>query len=184
MTEPVRLAGRGRFGDATVTWTVAEGRRGRRWREAVAHGDGLVHSLLLETGPDGRFSHLELTTLAGLLTLHPEPDGTLHGNRVVTGDAVEPIAGRPFGPSALLVVAGSPISLAADAWALVDRVPVGASVIVSAAVVDETGRVTIDDQFPVERLGAGRWRIGEVEIDVDDRGVPVLDGPAPMSTEV
>ena len=117
MIAPVRLAGWGRRGDATVTWTVAEGRRGRRWRESVARGDALGHALLLETGTDGRFSHLELATTGGLLTLHPEPDGTLHGNRVATGgDAVQPIAGLPFGPSAVLVVTGSPISVAANDW--------------------------------------------------------------------
>ena len=83
MADWLRQAGHGRAPDGSiVTWSVAEGRRGRRWREVVRAGEGIRSSLLLELDPDGRFSHLELSTAAGLLTLHPEPDGTLHGNAV------------------------------------------------------------------------------------------------------
>ena len=79
----LRVAGTGRDLDGgTVTWSVAEGRRGRRWREAIARDGAILHSLLLELDTDGRFAHLELTTAAGLLTLHPEGDGTLHGNAI------------------------------------------------------------------------------------------------------
>src|SRR5689334_12470317 len=82
-----RRAGHVRVGGgASITWSVAEGHRGRRWREVVRVGGGrpgIRHSLLLETDPDGRFNHLELSTEGGLLTLHPEGDGTLHGNAVV-----------------------------------------------------------------------------------------------------
>ncbi len=39
MTGPTRMAGWGRAADgSTVTWTVAEGSKGRRWREVVALG--------------------------------------------------------------------------------------------------------------------------------------------------
>ena len=68
-----------------VTWTISEGRRGRRWREVVADGPAVRHALLLETDPTGRFSHLELASAAGLWTFHPEADGTLHGNHVDPG---------------------------------------------------------------------------------------------------
>ena len=61
---------------------MSEGRKGRRWREVVARGPDVVHALLLETDPDGRFSHLELARADGLWTFHPEGDGTLHGNHV------------------------------------------------------------------------------------------------------
>ena len=74
MSEPLRRAGAGGLVDGShVVWSVAEGRRGRRWREVrTAPDGGVVSSLLLETDPDGRFSHTELATPAGLLTLHPE----------------------------------------------------------------------------------------------------------------
>jgi hypothetical protein len=108
----LRRAGRGRAPDgATVTWTVAEGRRGRRWRESVSTGEGIRSSLLLELDPDGRFSHLELATPAGLLTLHPEGDGTLHGNRV-TRDGVHHLR-SPWDPATVVLVEGSAICLAA-----------------------------------------------------------------------
>ena len=49
MTGPTRVAGWGRGPDGTVvTWTVAEGRRGRRWREVVARDTDVVHTLLLD----------------------------------------------------------------------------------------------------------------------------------------
>ena len=96
MTGPTRAAGWGRGPDGTVvTWTVAEGRKGRRWREVVARGTDVVHALLLETDPNGRFSHLELARADGLWTFHPEPDGTIHGNHVAVGSRRLPIRLEP-----------------------------------------------------------------------------------------
>lgn len=113
----VRLAGRGLRADgAEVTWTIADGRRGRRWREAVMWDGALVHSLLYETGVDRRFTHLELAAPLGLVTLHPESDGVLHGN-IVRADGVEHINGLAFTPSDGVLVVGSPIAAAAIAWA-------------------------------------------------------------------
>ncbi len=84
MTDPVRRAGR--FSDdaaRTVTWSVADGSRGRRWRWTVVDRRGtLVVAHTLETAPDGAFVRLESVTAAGLLTLHREADGSMHGNRV------------------------------------------------------------------------------------------------------
>jgi hypothetical protein len=119
MTGQTRMAGWGRAADgSTVTWTVAEGSKGRRWREVVALGGATVQALLLETDRDRRFSHLELARADGLWTFHPEPDGTLHGNHVRPGDGeVEHVRGWPFGRDDGLVVEGSPIALAALAWA-------------------------------------------------------------------
>ena len=73
MTEPTRAAGWGTGPEdgTVVTWTVAEGRKGRRWREVVARGPDVLHALLLETDPNGRFSHLELARADGL----PRRDG-------------------------------------------------------------------------------------------------------------
>jgi hypothetical protein len=110
----LRRAGSGRALDGSlVAWTVAEGRRGRRWREVVVAPDGGIRSsLLLELDPDGRFSHLELSTAAGLLTLHPEGDGTLHGN-AVTAAGVDHVRGDPWQPEAAIALEGSWICAAA-----------------------------------------------------------------------
>jgi hypothetical protein len=117
----VRLAGRGRSSDGSVvTWTVADGSKGRRWREVVVRAGAIVHSLLLETFPDGRFAHLELSTPAGLLTLHPEHDGTLHGN-AVTEDRVRHVRGLPWSDRSILLVDGS--ILARTAAAALGSVP-------------------------------------------------------------
>ena len=100
MSDPTRKAGWGTASDGSlVTWTVSEGRRGRRWREVIARDGAVVHALLLETDPDGRFSHMELARADGLWTFHPEADGTLHGNHVGSGSGVGHIAGRPFAVS-------------------------------------------------------------------------------------
>ena len=80
----LRVGGRGAGADGVeVVWSVAEGSRGRRWREARSTAAGIKTSLLLETDPSGLFAHLELSTPTGLLTLHPETDGSLHGHAVV-----------------------------------------------------------------------------------------------------
>ena len=105
----LRRAGAGETPDGDhVVWSVAEGRRGRRWREVVTGADGrsIRSSLLLELDPDGRFSHLELATAAGLLTLHPEGDRTLHGN-AITADGIEHIVGRPWDRDAVILLEGS-----------------------------------------------------------------------------
>lgn len=123
MSVPVRRAGRGRTRDGSiVTWSVSEGRRGRRWREVVTRDGSVVLSLLLETDPDHRFSHLELSTAAGLLTLHPEGDGTLHGN-VVLADGIEHVRGLPWDPDAVVLVEGSPGSAAAASLGAKNSVP-------------------------------------------------------------
>jgi hypothetical protein len=116
VTGPVRSAGHGRRSDgAIVTWTVAEGQRGRRWRETVvAHGGW--HSLLFETATDHTFSHLELTSPAGLATLHPEGDGTLHGN-VVDAEGVHHVEAWPYPTRTVILVVGSVVAGAALTWA-------------------------------------------------------------------
>jgi hypothetical protein len=116
MADWVRRAGRGRAADGSdIVWSVAQGHRGRRWREVRATAGGaVISSLLLETDPDGRFSHTELSTAAGLLTLHPEPDGTLHGNSV-TAAGVHHVRGVPWHPDGAVIVIGSPVAIAVAA---------------------------------------------------------------------
>ena len=118
VTAYLRRAGAGSLADgAELVWSVADGRRGRRWR-AVASVDGLVtHALLLEVDLAGRPSRLELTTPAGLLTLHPEEgSGRLHGN-VVTGSGVRHLA-LPWSDDHGLEVHGRPIAAAVTAHRL------------------------------------------------------------------
>jgi hypothetical protein len=113
MADWLRQAGHGRAPDGSiVTWSVAEGRRGRRWREVVRAGEGIRSSLLLELDPDGQFSHLELSTAAGLLTLHPEPDGTLHGN-AVTAEGMRHVVGLAWDPDGAVLLDGSLVCRAA-----------------------------------------------------------------------
>jgi hypothetical protein len=73
----------------------------------------LRSSLLLELDPDGRFSHLELSTAAGLLTLHPEGDGTLHGN-VVRAGGIEHVRGIRWNPDRAVRLEGSVVCAAAS----------------------------------------------------------------------
>jgi hypothetical protein len=177
VSDLVRRAGRGP--DATgalVVWSVAEGRRGRRWREvrSVA-GGGVVSSLLLETDPGGRFSHAELGTEAGLLTLHPEDDGTIHGN-VVTADGVEHVSGLPWSPDAVLLVEGSTIAATALAHGLRHTVAAETSVSRPAVFVDLGLAVRAAD-ISIERVSEDAWRLGSTgDVAVDDDGLPLLAG--------
>jgi hypothetical protein len=88
----LRRAGTGTLPDGSlVTWSVAEGSRGRRWRWTVVTEAGLRHAGLVELNADGRFGRLELETAHGMLTLHPDSDRrSAHGN-VVRPGIVDPI---------------------------------------------------------------------------------------------
>jgi hypothetical protein len=155
--EWLRVAGTGRSSDgAIVTWSVAEGRRGRRWREAVVDHGAVVHSLLFELDPDGRFSHLELTTPAGLLTLHPEGDGTIHGNSI-TAAGVTHIRGLPWQPDDVIVIERSVVcQVVAGQWQV-------------ARGLDDLGvlRVASDLSLTRERSAVAPAPV--------DRGLPVLE---------
>ena len=96
-----------------MLWSVAEGRRGRRWRSIRRDSAGLlVSDLLVELDPIGRWTRLELATTAGILTLHPERDDTaVHGN-VVTEKGVVPLV-FAWSPGHCLVVEGEPVAAVA-----------------------------------------------------------------------
>jgi hypothetical protein len=100
-------------GGESILWSVAEGRRGRRWRSLRldAHGR-VVSDVLLEVDPDGRWARLELATAAGILTLHPEPGERAVRGNIVTGRGVVPLA-FAWSPAHLLVVTGEPVADAA-----------------------------------------------------------------------
>ncbi len=136
----------------------------------------LVGSLLLETRPDGSVTKLELTSAAGLLTVHPE-GSTLHGN-VARPTGIEHVA-RPWGERSLLLVVGTPATAAAAARLLEPRVGVGeghtlpgVSIGVELAVTPAT--------FRVARVADRRWRFLDAATGdglaavLDDDGVPVL----------
>lgn len=177
MTAPTRVAGWGSLADgSTVTWTVAEGRQGRRWREVVTKGSAVVHALLLETDRDGRFGHLELARADGLWTFHPEPDGTLHGNHVGHRETdVQHVVGWAFAPDDALIVESSPISLAAIAWRRASSMTEGAVADVVGVVIRSGSDLAEVTGIRVERLSRTRWRVGEGSpFEVDDAGLPLL----------
>jgi hypothetical protein len=186
----LRRAGHLRAADgASVTWSVAEGHRGRRWRELVRVGGGrpgIRHSLLLETDPEGRFSHLELSTQAGLLTLHPEGDGTLHGNAVVDhGEAalpdaagVEHVRGLAWHGDGIALVDGSLVSQLAGIHRLRSILAPGTSHAQPNVWIPATLRVEIKP-VPIERVEERRWRFGDWAIlEVDGQGLPVSPNDA------
>jgi hypothetical protein len=172
VTDWLRRAGHLRLDDGRdVIWSVAEGRRGRRWREAVRkpHQPGIRHSLLLELGPDGWFSHLELSTEQGLLTLHPEGDGTLHGN-AVTASGVRHVRGVAWDPEGIVLIDGSIVSRLA-------AFPGLSSVIAPAAkreihVVRVLRDLELVASRELVRCDGERWSIGELEkLVLDERGL-------------
>ena len=190
MVEWLRRAGHVRAADrASTTWSVAEGHRGRRWRELVRVGNGrpgVRHSLLLETSPDGRFAHLELSTDTGLLTLHPEGDGSLHGNAVVDhGEAglrdatgVEHVRGLVWPSDGIALVEGSLICQLAAIHYLQQRIGAFTSHAQPAIWIPATLWLEVKP-VRVERIDERRWRIGASSmLEVDDLGLPVLEDAA------
>ena len=152
----LRVAGTGQ-GPAgeTVTWSLAEGSRGRRWREVVVRDGMVAHSLLLELDPDGRFAHLELSTPSGLLTLHPEGDGTLHGN-AVTAAGIRHVAGLAWAAHDVVLVAGSRVCAA-----------------VAAAPRPEAAGLRTALHIAPD-LGLSRRTVTDQDVGADDRGLPRL----------
>jgi hypothetical protein len=104
MTAPIRRGGH--FADdagRVVTWSIADGARGRRWRWTVVDRRGaLVVAHTLETDAAGRFLRLESACAAGLLTLHREADGSVHGNRV-SERGVDHLTVEPPVPDGVLI---------------------------------------------------------------------------------
>lgn len=172
----LRFGGRGQGLDGrSVIWSVAEGRRGRRWREVRNSGPGVASSLLLETDPDGRFAHLELSTPSGLLTLHPEADGTLHGHAVVH-DGIEHVVGLPWDGDAIALLDGSTVCRLAAAASLADSVAPASSKAHLAVVIPETLWLEVKP-VRVERIAEREWRFGSEEpFAIDGRGLPELRG--------
>lgn len=164
--------------DATVLWSMAEGRRGRRWRATIRTSAGLIEDLLLEVGLDGRPGRLELTTDHGALTLHPEPDGrSAHGN-VVGHDGVGALA-FPWSPRHSFDVEGSWVPVVVMVAELRARIGVGEESGEQVLHVDRQLRVHHAERF-VRHVSQGTWRIESeigpavLTIEIDGDGLPVF----------
>lgn len=148
---PLRRAGQLPLSDnGDVLWSVAEGRRGLRWRAVRRDRSGaIVSDLFLELDPAGHWSRLELATSDGILTLHPEPDGSaVHGN-VVTPNGVRPLA-LAWSATHRLLLPGDPVAAVALGAEWEDAVS-GPGIVVGADL-----SVTATDAIsrPTERPGS------------------------------
>ena len=178
MSELVRRAGRvGQADGSVILWSVADGRRGRRWRVAVARDGGFVSSTLLEVSAAGRPVRLELTTSGGLLTLHPEASGDLHGNAVTQGGVRH--LRYAWSDEHELVVSGVPILDAVTAQRLAGSTPAGEGRTVPVVVVGLELAIR-EGVRSFHRLDAVTWRIdgeGDQEtMTIDARGIPRWSG--------
>ena len=157
----LRRAGRGLLPDGrTLVWSVAEGRRGQRWRSSTLGPEGRLDlALLIEVDGDGWFNRLELTTSRGMLTLHPEPDRSRVDGNVVSEGRVTPIS-LPWSSEHVLWVRDSPIAeiLTGRVEAADDRMCRGLSI-----------------NSTLEVAQAIRTREEWRRPPADDRGVPELD---------
>jgi hypothetical protein len=172
-----------------LTWSAASGARGTRWREAVDLDGRLIRSLMLEVSPAGRPTRLELTTLEGLLTLHPEPDeSAIHGN-VVSPSGVRHLA-LPWSPDDELWIVGSAAAIAVTLARVAGIVRIGETVLVRSLRLDDE-LVPRQVERRIERRGEGAWQSSvtptaggreesiadaAVDIELGEWGRIVLDG--------
>jgi hypothetical protein len=172
---PVRRGGRGTLPDgAQLTWSLAEGGRGRRWRASRVRDGRLEGTILLEIDGAGRPTRLEIGTSDGLLTLHPD-----RGERELHGNVVTPAEIRhlrfDWSPAHELVVDGFPIALLAAAGRLGADIPVGDTAERPAVIVDSGLRCHVAT-LRLVRLDERRWRAEEegsaVGVAIDADGAP------------
>ena len=166
----IRLAGELTLADgAQLTWSVADGSRGRRWR-AVARVDGAItHAALLEIDLAGRPARLELTTPSGLLTLHPSADqAEMHGNIVYAGGWGVKALPLRWDPERELDIAGRPLALGIGLHRRRSSVPVGATIEIDVVVIDSELSIHTTIRR-VERLSDTDWRVQALNGAVPDR---------------
>jgi hypothetical protein len=177
-----------------VLWSCAEGARGRRWREVAMRGAAraVARSITLETGPDRRPSRFECATGRGLLTLHHEADGHVHGN-LVTAHGVRPID-VGAGEVPLFDLPESPVLAAALCWALEPEIALGERrelLVVRLEVGDESERAGAGvgtQDLAVERAAAGEWHLGGSGLEprrviLDADGLPLPEPAERWSLE-
>jgi hypothetical protein len=149
-----------------VDWSVADGRRGRRWREATSRDGVLIRTTLFETDRSGRVQRLEMASAAGLLTLHPADDGaTLHGN-VVTSVGIRHLS-FAWDARYALFVDGSPAAAAIALGRLGQTLPTGATERVSTIRIDARLEPR-PSSWDVTRGDERSWRL----VEVSDGGSP------------
>lgn len=152
----LRVGGRFELAGWVTTWSVAEGRRGRRWRTVTLDPGGSMRAMLLEVDPDGRATRLELATPRGLVSMHPEDEpAVMHGN-IIEESGVRPIS-LPWGAGHLLAVDAEPVSVVVALGGLGGdpRPPTEVPVL----VVDPS--LTVEARtWRIERTAAAAWRIG------------------------
>ena len=174
---------------ARLTWTCADGSRGRRWRGVATLDGAITHTSLIEVDPAGRPSRLELTTPAGLLTLHPSRDGReLHGNVVATSG--EPVRGLRFdwGPEHELDVVGRPLQLAVGLHRR-RGLAVGPTPIVIDVVEIEPDLTVRPARRSVEHLGEGIWLVRgtpdapDWRIELQSDGLPAAGTHEALETD-
>jgi hypothetical protein len=175
MSRLVRVAGTATLADGTeITWTLADGRRGRRWRAAMRRRGELTGALLLEIGVEGRPVRLELASAAGLLTLHPESSGGLHGN-TVTAEGVRHLA-LPWSDDHWLETEPLAISAAVTARGIAERLAAGEGTDIPVVLVGADLAVR-EGVRRFHRIDTTTWQIdGEGTtrtLVIDERGVPV-----------
>lgn len=181
MSLPLRRAGTLAEPDGrTVVWSVAEGRRGSRWRWAVRDvGGTLVVAHTLELDPDGRFVRLEAAGGAGLLTLHHEPDGSVHGNRV-TAAGIDHLAFPEPAPRQALVGSGT---LGTAALVRGFGPSAGSGVLDILEILDDL-EVRVS-RCSVGRRDGGQWEIrtsrGVWRAAIDSSGMPAAAGASSTS---
>ena len=114
-------------------------------------------------------------TPAGLLTLHPEGDGTLHGN-VIEAGGIRHVVGLAWDEAGVVDVEGSSVGGAACAQLLATEVAAGESVRRTVLRVT-AGLLITTGPSQVERVDDESWRIsGGSPVRVDRDGLPVLPG--------
>lgn len=181
MTVPFRAGGRHRLPTgATIVWSVAEGARGRRWREAVSVDGALRRSVLLEAATDGRPTRLELTGAQGLLTVHPDPAAReLHGN-VVTAHGIRHLRLAWSADHALFVV-GSPAAASIALGRLASVVAVGSMLLVPVVRIDDD-LDPMPEHWEISRVAERDWRLrrddgfDERATSLDADGIPLIPG--------
>jgi hypothetical protein len=173
---PARLGGRTALpnGDIVV-WSVADGRRGRRWRESGIRGGVVVRTILVETATTGGVRRLEVATAAGLLTLHPDASGdTLHGN-VVSPRGIRHLR-FSWGLDRTIMVEGSPAMTAIALAGLGHEIVPGQKHRADVLRIDDL-LIPAVGQLEITRLEERIWRSSDpgtsgseitITLDADD----------------
>jgi len=175
VSTPRRIAARERDArNREVVWTAADGRNGRRWRELALDASGVARTLLLETDQQGAWQRLEISSAEGLLTLHPESDGSIHGN-IASRNGVRHISLGKLKPPRV-DMPGSLVVEAALCWSLARQLRLGESRVITVATVAEPSTVAMAE-ITVERRTTATWELRDGDrrrlVELDDSGLPV-----------